>query len=411
MNPISSRISWIYQKNKHILDSLIFHNAPEFVYDRNPSEIRGEIPVFTYHTALPDTFERNCQYLVENGYKTLSAEEFLYYLSTPHPKTKKQIVLTFDDGLKHVWTVVFPLLKKYGLKAICFLIPGCISEADTRIRPTLEDYWEGNASLSEIMDIVNDPSALATWPEIKMMHESGVVDFQSHTMYHGLVFTSDSIFDFMNPEYDKHFYGNIHIPIYSKNGKDINARDIALGMPIYYSKPRMSADSRYFDDENIRMKCVEYVNMNGKKNFFTQSDWRKILSRVVSDHQKNNEVSERFEKKNERDTAIFNEMYNSRKIIEEKLTGKKVDHLCYPWYEAGDFAVRISKKAGYRVNYFGTVSGRPTNRIGSDPYKITRVEDMFLERLPGLNRCKVKDIIRNKFKNREVPKLFGIKDS
>ena len=124
MNPASNWISWKYQKNKHLIDSLVLRRAPRFVYERNPDPLESEIPVFTFHVALPDWFEEQCRYLADNDYKTLSAEEF-YYLMTKGPKTvKRSVLLTFDDGLKHVWTVAYPILKKYGLRATCFLIPG-----------------------------------------------------------------------------------------------------------------------------------------------------------------------------------------------------------------------------------------------------------------------------------------------
>ena len=137
--------------------------------------------------------------------------------------------LTFDDGLKHVWTVAFPLLKKYGLKATCFLITGCIAENDHRVRPTLEEYWKGEATLKDVLCMAPTEEALATWNEIKIMHESGVIDFQSHTMYHSLVFTSDKVFDFVHPAYNPYFYGNIFIPIYSVDGERCRVKGSSFG--------------------------------------------------------------------------------------------------------------------------------------------------------------------------------------
>ena len=92
--------------------------------------------MFTFHTVLPDIFERQCRYLASNGYKTLSADEFLHTMRRPGPLVKKTVVLTFDDGLKTVWTVAYPILKKYNLKAVCFLIPGCVpGEGPVRPHP------------------------------------------------------------------------------------------------------------------------------------------------------------------------------------------------------------------------------------------------------------------------------------
>jgi hypothetical protein len=408
MNPISNKLSWKYQKNKHLVEALVLRNAPEFIYKVNPPEIDGEIPVFTFHVTTPEWFEEQCLYLAGNGYKTLSAEEFHHALSSTGRKIKNAILLTFDDGLKHVWTIAYPLLKKYNLKATCFLIPGCIPDNYWRVRPTLEEYWKGQASLGEIVSLGGEDPKLSTWEEIKIMHESGVIDFQSHTMYHSLVFTSNKIFDFIHPDYKRHFYGNIHVPLYRSNGKDIVSREPFFGMPIYFSKPRMSAERRYFDDQQIRNLCIERVDKEGGNEFFSRKNWRRVLDKIVSDYRKTSIVKERYETLEERDKTIFDELLKSKEAIEEKLQGKAVTHLCYPWYEAEDFAVRASVKAGFRVNYFGQIKGRPSNRIGADLLKVVRQEEIFLLRLPGAGRKRIIDIFKQLYDLKRLPSvLFG----
>jgi peptidoglycan/xylan/chitin deacetylase (PgdA/CDA1 family) len=410
MNPISSQISWRFQKHKHLVDGLLLRKAPSFVYRNDPPHLSGEIPVFTFHLALPELFERQCRHLAENGYRTLSSEEFLHVLTTPRIKIEKSVVLTFDDGLKHVWTVAYPLLKKYGLKATCFLIPGCIPENDLSVRPTLEDVWRNGMPIQDILKLGCGSSALATWPEIRIMHESGVLDFQSHTMYHSLVFSSDKIFDFLHPNYDTHFYGNIHIPVYQIDGTDIVSRKALIGMPIYFSQPRMSAAKRFFDDENIRRFCIQVVRREGQDDFFRKSNWRQKLRREVTAYRKRNPVRERYETVEERDKAVLAELRNSRHIIEEKLPGRKVLQLCYPWYEANDFAAAASKQAGFKANYFGLLTDRYTNQPGDNPFRIVRLEELFLQRLPGTGRKSLRAIFKILKNQRKVSGLVGLAD-
>jgi len=58
-----------------------------------------------------------------NNYRTLKADE-LHDLITEKKKYKKKIVaLTFDGGLRSLWSVAYPILKKYGLNAISFIVP------------------------------------------------------------------------------------------------------------------------------------------------------------------------------------------------------------------------------------------------------------------------------------------------
>lgn len=407
MNPTSSRLFWMYQKNKHLIDALILHRAPKFVYQSKPSPVAGEIPVFTFHLALPDWFEEQCKHLAENKYKTLTTEEFNQRILDSKATVNNCIFITFDDGLKHVWTVAYPLLKKYGLHATCYIIPGCISETDKRVRPTLEDVWQGKASESEVMGIHKNEPALATWEEIKIMHDSGVIDFQSHTMTHGLVPVSDTITDFIHPEFDLYFYGNVYVPLYAKNGKDVISRDPQLGMPIYESRPRMQAEARYFDDENLREYCMQEVIKRGGREFFDNEHWMSEMQELVNDYKNKNFIEGYFEDSQQRNEALFNELMTSKKIIEDKLPGKKVTQLCFPWYDAGDFAVEASKKAGYIINLFGARKGHVTNSPGDDPFRIVRVEEIFLQRLPGKGRKSVLQTLKQLYKLRTLPaRLF-----
>ena len=403
MNPLGSRLYWFYQKNRHLINSLVLHRAPGFAYRARPCPIENDIPVFTFHVALPDWFDRQCRHLVESGYRTLTADEFSHALIRPEKVAGKPVYLTFDDGLKHVWTVAWPLLKKYGLHATCYLIPGCIPETDDRVRPTLDDVRQGTATVAEIMGIHRDEPALATWSEIKIMHESGVIDFQSHTMHHALVPVSGEIQDFVHPGYDPHFYGNIHIPLYTIDGKDVTSRKPLLGMPVYRSMPRMQAEARYFDDEALRMHCVEEVQRRGGRSFFEGRDWKSVMRGMVDGFRNTYPVKERYESPQERDTAISEELVRSREVIEERLPGKRVTQLCYPWYVASDHAISASRNAGYQVNLFGMRKGRYTNRPGQDPMGVVRLEDIFLLRLPGIYRDSIIQLLRRLYGLRTLP--------
>lgn len=407
MNPSGNRLYWMYQKNKHLVDALVLHRAPKFVYQMFPSQLNGEIPVITFHLALTDWFEEQCRHISENNYHTLSTEEFDHLIKDKNAKADKCIFITFDDGLKHVWTVAYPLLKKYGLRATCYLIPGCISETDHRVRPTLEDVWEGNASEAEVMGISKNEPALATWEEIKIMHESGVIDFQAHTMNHALVPVSDEITGFVHPGYDSYYYGNIHTPMYTQDGQDIVSRKPLLGMPIYSAKPRMQAESRYFDDEGLREHCVTEVENRGGRAFFQENNWNDVLKNIVEEYKKSHQLKDHYETSDERDQALLEELSLCKKIIEEKLPGKKVTQLCYPWYDASGYAIEASRRAGYEVNLFGQRNGRYTNTPGQNSFEVVRIEEIFLQRLPGKGRKSVRQTLMQMYKLRSLStKLF-----
>lgn len=413
MNPISHPLHWKLQKNQHVLESLLLHNAPEFVWARRPGALDDEIPVFTFHTAEPARFESQCRHLVENGYTTLSADAFRAALEGAKPASRS-VLLTFDDGLTSVWTVAWPILRRYGLQATCFLIPGCIPEGPgcipearegsaegATLRPTLDDVEAGRAEREVVLAPTAGPAAFASWAEVRAMHESGVIQFESHTLYHALVHTSDRLFDFVNPDYDPYFYANIHVPLYRRGGVDVVSRDPVPGAPIYRARPRMSAERRYFDDEAVRERCIEMVAAEGAGAFFARPDWRARLRRVVDEGRG---ATARWETPAERDAALEDELRRARDEIEARLPGRRVTQLCYPWYEAGEFAVEASRRVGYAVNYFGQIRGRRTNRPGDDPMHAVRVEEMFLERLPGAGRKGLREVLANAYLHAPSPR-------
>jgi hypothetical protein len=112
----------------------------------------------------------------------------------------------------------------------------------------------------------------------------------------------------------------------------------------------------------------------------------------VSDYRAKHRQRGRFETVDERDREVLADLIRSREIIESRLPGHRVTHLCFPWYEAAAFAVAASRAAGYRANYFGNVRRRPTNRPGDDPFAAPRVEGHLLERLPGRGRISLAQV-------------------
>lgn len=403
MTPTVGRLRWMFQKYRHILDSLVLGRSPEFVRRRSPGSLGNEIPVFTFHLVLPEAFERQCRYLVRNGYRTLSAEEFRRRLAGEDSSRDPAILLTFDDGLKHVWSVAFPLLQKYGLKATCFLIPGCIPEGGPEPRKTLKDVWAERADEEDVVAIREGEPPLATWVEIRRMQESGVVDFHSHTMHHALVPTSERVFDYAGPHYDPYFFGNIHVPLYTRDGEDVTSREPVPGLPIFHAAPRMQADRRFFPHEDLLRECVDHVSREGADRFFVRSDWRRVLSGIVDRFRDRHGNLGRFESTAERNCAVRHELESSRRVIESRLPGARVTHLSYPWFDAKPFAVEAAREVGFETVYFGPRPGRSTNRPGQDPCDVVRVEELFLERLPGEGRSSLREVFGRLLELRSLP--------
>lgn len=371
-----NKIKNTYKKNIPELLGVLKKHYPDFVYDKSPGNLKGEIPVFTLHAVEAERFRGQLRFLSKNGYRTLTCDQFFECITGREKIPERAVVLTFDDGCESVWSVAYPLLKKFGCNAVSFIVPGLIDLPTTG----------GNRDL------------LCSWAQIREMHKSGVVDFQSHTMYHSLIFTSPVIDDFMNPSYER-YMRNFNVPLYRVDGIDDISRSAEPGMPIYKNAPRFSDRLRYFDDEVLRSRCIDHVKDSGGAEFFGKSGWRNRLLDIVKEYRNATEDSGHFETEEEQAGNLYEDLIGSKKKIEEKLEGKVVNHLCYPWWVGSDLSATLSKKAGYLTNFLGMIpERRTTNRIGDDPYRIGRLlGDEFIYRLPGEGRKSLPEVIEEKF--------------
>ena len=229
------------------------------------------------------------------------------------------------------------------------------------------------------------------------MDETGIIDFQSHSLYHSLIFTSPVIGDFIHPGFDFHSM-NLNVPIFLENGKENIFRNGQPGMPIYANAPRMSGKKRYFDDIGLREECIKYVNDNGGNDYYKNRNWRRKLFSVVSVYREKHGQFMQFESEEEQRESIFIDLSESKRIIENVLPGKTVNHLCYPWWAGSGLSTEISKKAGYLTNFWGIdEKRRSTNRVGDDPYRASRfLGDDYLFRLPGEGRKPLRKILEEK---------------
>jgi len=152
--------------------------------------LNNSIPVAMYHhvsmsdrelNVKPDIFEDQLRVLSRKGWKSITGDEFLNFIRDPKGKPKKCVLLTFDDGFADNFVFAYPLLKKYGMKAMLFIATDFIDENDVErdgfVSLTHNDAWDlaFTDRRSEVM---------CTWKEIEEMHDSGVMDIQSHGMSH-----------------------------------------------------------------------------------------------------------------------------------------------------------------------------------------------------------------------------------
>ena len=158
---IFSALRDAWRKNGPELRGLTNGAIAGFVTVRRPTEVLAGVPVFCFHLVEAGPFEADLAFLSRNGYQTIRGRDLLDHLNRRRVLPARSVLLTFDDGPRNFHDVAFPLLAKYRAHAVAFIAPGlhafAADEEDTDARPM-------------------------TWEEIGRIHESDLVEFQSHTL-------------------------------------------------------------------------------------------------------------------------------------------------------------------------------------------------------------------------------------
>jgi peptidoglycan/xylan/chitin deacetylase (PgdA/CDA1 family) len=354
----------------------------------------GDVPVFAFHGAEPLSFARKVAHLADNGYVTLSSEEYLAVLRGRREAPARGVVLTFDDGRGSVWSVAAPLLRKHGMKAVIFLVPGRIASRPGATAPTWDDVDRGRADAAAVLGRDEGDGALLSWEEVEALARTGLFDFQSHTLRHARVHTGPQLAGFVTP-CSRRGYDAFDQPLLRDGDRELLGEEAPLGAPLLRSAPRTSEETRFYEDLAGRAACVAEVADSGGEGFFLRSDWEARLRRLFA----RTRVHGRLETAEERVEAIRSELADARRLIEER-TGRPVVHLSYPWHSAGPTARRLAAEVGYETAFCGKVPGVPITRPGGDLQAIARIGEDYVELLPGRGRATLTEVLRRKWARR-----------
>ncbi|MEN8205337.1 MAG: polysaccharide deacetylase family protein [Pseudomonadota bacterium] len=368
-----------------------------FVYGRQVQP--DEIPSFCFHGVKARYFEDVLGYMKENNYINITAEEYYRIRQGKMEKPGNAIMVSFDDGTGSIWSVAYPLLEKYGFRATVFLIPGRIS-ASTKSLPNLKDVWASEATLEEIDARDESSRPFLTWEEVRRVHETGVIDFQSHGMEHRQVFIGPDIVDFVRPENIRK-YTFFQFSMFDElDLKNPDKTVLEPGSPVYQSAPRLSDNPRYHDDDRLKKACIDFVRNEGGAVFFEGKDWRTRLEAVVSQYRSSHLPEERIESLEEQRQAMLLEMHESKEQIEKNLPGKVVRHFCYPWGVSGRISQRLLNETGYVTAYTGRIRRNIRLTLKQNPNELYRIGPDFFYLLPGKGRDTLFGVLKRKVTKR-----------
>jgi peptidoglycan/xylan/chitin deacetylase (PgdA/CDA1 family) len=107
-------------------------------------------------TVSPEDFRHQMRWLNLHGYHTITQRSLFNALMCGSHLRRKPIVITFDDGYRDVYRYASPVIERFGMRAISYLITERISG--------------------------DDPSFL-TWKQVRGFEKRGV-EIGSHTVSH-----------------------------------------------------------------------------------------------------------------------------------------------------------------------------------------------------------------------------------
>ncbi len=149
-----------------------FEERLNSVLEGQENEYTAELPVLMYHniagngdgsvTVTAESFESQMKTLAENGYTAVTLDDLYDFVYSGAELPDKPVLITFDDGYMSNYEIAWPILEKYGMKAVIFAIGVSVGKdtyKDTGIEITPHFSYE----------------------QAKEMIDSGVISVQTHT--------------------------------------------------------------------------------------------------------------------------------------------------------------------------------------------------------------------------------------
>ena len=316
---------------------------------------KSAVPVFLYHqvnpissNVSPEIFEEHLKIIKKYNMKTITISE--YYNNNID---KNSILLTFDDGYYDNFKYVFPLLKKYNMKATIFLNTLYIMDKREN-EPEIKD--NNTVNLEAMKKYIENGKATInqymSWEEIKEMYDSGLIDFQAHSHKHMAIFKDIKIEGLTKKERieapELYLYGELEddFPIFAKRGEYSGKAKIIKKefYKIFKRFYKENIENKITDKNEILKKCQEFIDKNTE--YFSDESEIEYKKRIEEDFLEN------------------------KKLIEKNL-GNQVKFFCWPWGHRSKETIKILKELGV-VGFISTKKG--TNSMKANWDMIRRIE-------------------------------------
>jgi peptidoglycan/xylan/chitin deacetylase (PgdA/CDA1 family) len=141
---------------------VVTERLPILMYHR---VARSGSPLLERFRVSPEQFEEQLRFLRNAGFRSATLAEWGEAMRHRRPLPGRRIMLTFDDGYQDFADHAWPLLQRYGFRAVVFLVTDEVGG---------ENRWDA---------AFGETAPLLGWTEIRRLQAEGA-EFGSHTATH-----------------------------------------------------------------------------------------------------------------------------------------------------------------------------------------------------------------------------------
>jgi peptidoglycan/xylan/chitin deacetylase (PgdA/CDA1 family) len=203
------------------------------------------VPAFLYHQINDHSnvnkklFEEHLEYIHSKDLHTFTISEARKQILAHGSLPRNSVLITFDDGYYDNYLHVFPLLKRYKMKATFFLNTLFIQEKADRSSIQIMKSEDANRQAIEKFYLTGDGGTdqYMSWEEIREMQASGLCDFQAHTHSHKLAVANLNLRNFLG----KGPYDRETIQLFEGKPEE--------GLPLFRSRGEMTISKYKFSQK------------------------------------------------------------------------------------------------------------------------------------------------------------------
>ena len=281
--------------------------------------------ILNYHTIVPHWgFDVACRTLdvqfriLTSCFDVVPLEKICDLANHGRSPRRTTVAVTFDDGYLDAFVYAIPLCKKHRIPVTVFPIASRIID-DGRIRPSLEDYWQGRVAYRDLYKTVPMSQSSLEFLETgrsdsfmsaaELRKAAEVAEIGSHASVHAQAFFEDRISDFYDGT------NGTSSNIYAYEEKPLR------GFPLFPDHSNLAARRGF-----LRPEVKEYVRALGD-SYFRARDWKMALRADLMNRFPQLLL---FETEEERIRRVEGEVTSSKKRV-ETMIGRKLRYFAYPY--------------------------------------------------------------------------------